>query len=156
MLLLWPTKFVHWPGPATGTSPSVGSQSEASSCSSFLCTCTFLTKRSGSQIGSSWSCEKHRQSLVPMPARDQGHARPLSEHPSNAPSLWRDQTNWNACLQLIGQSNPIFFKYLFIYYVYSILSVCISTGQKRAPDLITDGCEPPCGCRELNSGPLEE
>ena len=29
-------------------------------------------------------------------------------------------------------------------------------GQKRAPDLITDGCESPCGCRELNSGPLEE
>ncbi|CAO2635687.1 hypothetical protein LEMLEM_LOCUS23230 [Lemmus lemmus] len=29
-------------------------------------------------------------------------------------------------------------------------------GQKRAPDLITDGCEPPCGCRELNSGPLED
>ena len=29
-------------------------------------------------------------------------------------------------------------------------------GQKRAPDLTTDGCEPPCGCRELNSGPLEE
>ena len=29
-------------------------------------------------------------------------------------------------------------------------------GQKGAPDLITDGCEPPCGCRELNSGPLEE
>ena len=32
----------------------------------------------------------------------------------------------------------------------------VSTGQKRAPDLITDGCEPPCGCWELNSGPLEE
>ena len=29
-------------------------------------------------------------------------------------------------------------------------------GQKRAPDLITDGCELPCGCQELNSGPLEE
>jgi len=28
--------------------------------------------------------------------------------------------------------------------------------QKRAPDLITDGCEPPCGYWELNSGPLEE
>ena len=27
-------------------------------------------------------------------------------------------------------------------------------GQKRAPDPITD--EPPCGCWELNSGPLEE
>jgi hypothetical protein len=23
-------------------------------------------------------------------------------------------------------------------------------------DLITDGCEPPCGCWELNSGSLEE
>ena len=29
-------------------------------------------------------------------------------------------------------------------------------GQKKAADLITDGCEPPCGCWELNSGPLEE
>ncbi|KAM7329170.1 hypothetical protein ACRRTK_010783 [Alexandromys fortis] len=28
--------------------------------------------------------------------------------------------------------------------------------QRRAPDLIIDGCEPPCGCWELNSGPLEE
>jgi hypothetical protein len=29
-------------------------------------------------------------------------------------------------------------------------------GQKKAPDPITDDCEPPCGCWELNSGPLEE
>ncbi|ERE90975.1 myeloid leukemia factor 1-like protein [Cricetulus griseus] len=28
--------------------------------------------------------------------------------------------------------------------------------QQKAPDLIQGGCEPPCGCRELNSGPLEE
>ena len=28
--------------------------------------------------------------------------------------------------------------------------------QKRASDPITDGFEPPCGCWELNSGPLEE
>jgi hypothetical protein len=27
---------------------------------------------------------------------------------------------------------------------------------KRASDPITDGCEPPCGCWELNSGPLEK
>ena len=31
----------------------------------------------------------------------------------------------------------------------------MSAGQKRAPDPITDGCEPPCGCWKLNSGPLE-
>ena len=29
-------------------------------------------------------------------------------------------------------------------------------GQKRATDPITDGCEPQCGCWELNSGPLED
>ena len=33
---------------------------------------------------------------------------------------------------------------------------CLQTHQKRASDLITDGCEPPCGYWELNSGPLEE
>ena len=33
---------------------------------------------------------------------------------------------------------------------------CVPAGQKGAQGLITDGCEPPCGCWELNSGPLEE
>jgi hypothetical protein len=33
---------------------------------------------------------------------------------------------------------------------------CLQTYQKRALDPITDGCESPCGCWELNSGPLEE
>jgi hypothetical protein len=33
---------------------------------------------------------------------------------------------------------------------------CLHTHQKRASDSTTDGCEPPCGCWELNSGPLEE
>jgi hypothetical protein len=28
--------------------------------------------------------------------------------------------------------------------------------QNRVPDPITDGCEPPYGCWELNSEPLEE
>ena len=34
--------------------------------------------------------------------------------------------------------------------------LCLQRHQKRAPDLITDVCEPPCGCWELNSGSLEE
>jgi hypothetical protein len=37
-----------------------------------------------------------------------------------------------------------------------VRSLCLQTLQKRASDPITDGCEPPCGCWELNSGPLEE
>ena len=55
-------------------------------------------------------------------------------------------------IMLFFKGSFFFLKYLFAYYVYNILSA----DQKRAPDLITDGCEPPCGCRELNSGPLEE
>ena len=31
------------------------------------------------------------------------------------------------------------------YYIYSILPACVPAGQKRAPDLIRDGCESPCG-----------
>jgi hypothetical protein len=39
--------------------------------------------------------------------------------------------------------------------VYIVLSACMPAGQKRAPDPITDGYEPPCGCWESNSGALE-
>jgi len=35
-------------------------------------------------------------------------------------------------------------------------TLSLQTHQKRASDPITDGCEPPCGCWDLNSGPLEE
>ena len=35
-------------------------------------------------------------------------------------------------------------------------SACTPVFQKRALDPITDGYEAPCGCWELNSGPLEE
>ena len=39
---------------------------------------------------------------------------------------------------------PLFFFFLrFIYYVYSILPACMPASQKRAPDLILDGYEPP-------------
>jgi hypothetical protein len=41
-------------------------------------------------------------------------------------------------------------------YVFMYVCHCLQTHQKRASDPITDGCEPPCGCWELNSGPLEE
>jgi hypothetical protein len=47
--------------------------------------------------------------------------------------------------------------YLFIIYkAYTIPPACMPAGQKRTPNLIMDGCESPCGCWELNSGPLEE
>jgi hypothetical protein len=47
------------------------------------------------------------------------------------------------------------YYYLFISCMW-IYCRCLQTYQKRASDPITDGCEPPCGCWKLNSGPLEE
>jgi hypothetical protein len=43
-----------------------------------------------------------------------------------------------------------FFKDLFIDYMQVHCS-CPQTLQKRESDLVTDGCEPPCGCWDLNS-----
>jgi len=48
--------------------------------------------------------------------------------------------------------DSVFFKRFILF----TLVHCLQTHQKRASDPITDGCEPPCGCWELNSGPLEE
>jgi hypothetical protein len=56
-----------------------------------------------------------------------------------------------ATVNCLVRLNSFFFKiYLFIYYMLSTLSH-LQTPQKRASDLITDGCEPPCGCWDLNS-----
>jgi hypothetical protein len=46
-------------------------------------------------------------------------------------------------------------KDLFLI-INSYTCSCLQTHQKRASDFITDGCEPPCGCWDLNSGPLED
>jgi hypothetical protein len=48
---------------------------------------------------------------------------------------------------------PLLKIYLFILCEYT---VDLQTHQKRPSDPITDGYKPPCGCWELNSGPLEE
>ena len=59
---------------------------------------------------------------------------------------------------------PFSFLFSKIFFIFKVLSIyylcvhccCLQTHQKGALDSITDGCEPPCGCWELNSGPLEE
>ena len=42
----------------------------------------------------------------------------------------------------------------FIYFMY--VHKAVFRHSRRASDPNTDGCEPPCGCWELNSEPLEE
>jgi len=60
---------------------------------------------------------------------------------------------WFYFLIVFSISNLFFQIYLF----YSrALSAGTPTCQKKLPGPITDSCEPPCGCWELNSGPLEE
>jgi hypothetical protein len=54
---------------------------------------------------------------------------------------------------------PLYFsffkRFIYLSYVWVHCS-CLQTPQKSALDPITDGCEPPCGCWELNPEPLEE
>jgi hypothetical protein len=45
---------------------------------------------------------------------------------------------------------------IFIFLNIYLFIICKYTPEKRASDLIMDGYEPPCGCWDLNSGPLEE
>ena len=42
------------------------------------------------------------------------------------------------------------------FFLKDLLYISTLKHQKRASDLITGGCELPCGCWELNSGPSEE
>ena len=48
-----------------------------------------------------------------------------------------------------------FFSPLKIY-LFNVCEYTVAVFRQRALDPITDGCEPPCRCWELNSGPLEE
>jgi hypothetical protein len=83
-------------------------------------------------------------------------------------------TLWSFCFMESEDSNlefPLQFLDVFHFVAYEIcccfLKICLfyvyeytvaifrHTHQKRASNLITDGCEPPCGCWELSSGPLK-
>jgi hypothetical protein len=55
-------------------------------------------------------------------------------------------------LDFVGFVGGFCFVLINLFYLYEYTVAVF----KRASDSITDGCEPPCGCWELNSGPLEE
>jgi hypothetical protein len=46
--------------------------------------------------------------------------------------------------------------YFYFFNVYEYTVAVFRHTRRERWDPITDGCEPPCGCWELNSGPLEE
>jgi hypothetical protein len=45
---------------------------------------------------------------------------------------------------------------IFFFFLSKYSSASIAACQKRASDSFIDGCEPPCRCWGLNSGPLKE
>jgi hypothetical protein len=76
----------------------------------------------------------------------------------NCFSLFQSLGNSRISRFHVGKSGPFnddtFFFYFKIY--LCDYTSCLQIHQKRASDPITDGCESPCSCRDLNSGPLEE
>jgi hypothetical protein len=55
-------------------------------------------------------------------------------------------------------SKLTFFSFFLKIYLFIICKYTIAVFRHTRRDsvIITDGCEPPCGCWNLNSGPLEE
>jgi hypothetical protein len=58
-------------------------------------------------------------------------------------------------IQCIPQQGLFVSLELFILCIW-VHFHCLQIHQKKVTEFITDICEPPCGCWELNSGPLEE
>jgi hypothetical protein len=67
--------------------------------------------------------------------------------------------NCNIDLMKRGSSAQLlFFLFLFLFFFFKFYSYKYTVAIFRPTrlDPFMDGCEPPCGCWELNSGPLEE
>jgi hypothetical protein len=67
----------------------------------------------------------------------------------------KNKTKQKLATYILNSGNNLNFLLRFIYYVHNILPAFMPIHQE-AQNLIIDGCEPPYGCWELNSGPLEE
>jgi hypothetical protein len=50
----------------------------------------------------------------------------------------------------------LFFSFLDLFIIIHKFTVADFRHTKRVCHLIMGGCEPPCGCWDLNSGPSEE
>jgi hypothetical protein len=57
---------------------------------------------------------------------------------------------------LSAHSHLYSFFLRFILFIICKHTVAVFRHQERESGLVTDGCEPPCGCWDLNSGPPEE
>jgi hypothetical protein len=85
--------------------------------------------------------------------QDPGHLELHRETPSKKQKT-PNQPPQNLCFHFFFFLFFFFLK-IYLFYLYEYI-LAVFRHQRRASDPITDGCEPPCGCWDLNSGPLEE
>jgi hypothetical protein len=70
--------------------------------------------------------------------------------------LYELRNSESFCWMIEGCFMKKIFKDVFIYFMY-VYTVTLFRHTRRWHQMaFTSGCEPPCGCRELNPGPLEE
>ena len=89
----------------------------------------------------------HRQAQIQTHVREHGRHREHETANSNLDSLLVK------CLW--GKGFHFFLEDLFVLCMW-VHCHRLQTHQKRESDPITNGCEPPCGCWELNSESLKE
>jgi hypothetical protein len=89
----------------------------------------------------------------------------LHVHPHGLPSAgvrttglgFREHHEHSQGRNLTSLDQWVYFFLKFIYLLYvSTLLLSSDTPEEQVADLIMVGCEPPCGCWDSNSGPLEE
>jgi hypothetical protein len=101
--------------------------------------------------------------LANLPQAKPGKSSSLDMTPYSTPQMSPATTPANKKNRLpIGKENLPYwglFIYLFIYlFIICKYTVAVFRHSRRGRQisLWMDGCEPPCGCWDLNSGPLEE
>ena len=117
-----------------------------------LCLCdTVCVWRSGDNLQGTVLCFHLVSSGVGTDIPGCGGSSPYWPTPSPMPP-----TTWGFAFQNVLVSNSYSHRfYLFVLCMW-VYCHCLQAHQKRASDPITDGCGPPCGCWDLNSGLLEE
>ena len=87
-----------------------------------------------------------------VPEQPGSHSETISKQNMFYPE--RGDIRLSAGLPLLTFDLP-FFNNLFLFYCISVLSACLPACVRVSNLEVTDSCELPYGCWELNSGPLE-
>jgi hypothetical protein len=116
-----------------------------------------ITTDQGSERGGCQLCSVALSILSMPPSHVDGRAR-IQGRPSPCYSIIPSgNRHISSFLNLLCDSKCSFFLiFIYLFIICKVHCRCLQTLQKRVSDFVTDGCEPPCGCWDLNSWPSEE